>query len=126
METQSYFLYGLRSACLFAACLLINLSNVFAQESNAASADPLDAAAIVCDVIYESSFSQYRAFENEKIISWQAANDHVAALGGWRKYAAEAAGEVESADTDEADISKPADHSSMHDAHRGHQTESGE
>lgn len=40
-------------------------------------------------VAYRSALTGYRSFRDEKISSWQASNDNVARIGGWRAYARE-------------------------------------
>jgi len=56
----------------------------------ATRADPLDAKASVPALSYRSSFARYRAFSDDKPLSWREANDAVARIGGWRVYAREA------------------------------------
>jgi hypothetical protein len=56
----------------------------------AARPDPLDAKASVPTLVFESSFSQYQRFSDQKLISWREANDTVTRIGGWRVYAREA------------------------------------
>lgn len=51
---------------------------------------PRNAMADVRVVVYQSVLSGYRAFQDEKVSSWQASNDNVARIGGWRVYAREA------------------------------------
>lgn len=53
-------------------------------------ADPLDPKADVPALTYRSSFARYRAFSDDKPLSWREANDAVARIGGWRVYAREA------------------------------------
>ncbi len=52
--------------------------------------DPLDAKAKVPALNYRSSFSRFRAFSDDKPVSWREANEAVARIGGWRVYAREA------------------------------------
>lgn len=52
--------------------------------------DPLDAKAIVPALTYSSSLARFRAFSDDKPLSWREANDAVARIGGWRVYAREA------------------------------------
>ena len=40
-------------------------------------------------VTYKSPIEDYKAFVDEKVISWKAANDKVGQIGGWRAYAKE-------------------------------------
>ncbi|MBI3524765.1 MAG: hypothetical protein HY066_09675 [Betaproteobacteria bacterium] len=41
-------------------------------------------------VVYQSVLDGYHPFRDEKVSSWQASNDNVARIGGWRVYAREA------------------------------------
>lgn len=52
--------------------------------------NPLDAKASVPALNYSSPFARYRAFSDDKPMSWREANDTVARIGGWRAYAREA------------------------------------
>ncbi|MCW7541430.1 hypothetical protein OOT46_26835 [Aquabacterium sp. A7-Y] len=45
-------------------------------------------------VIYRSAFDGYRRYAEEPVVSWKEANDRVGRMGGWRTYAAEAAGDA--------------------------------
>lgn len=51
---------------------------------------PQNRLAEVPEMNYQSALSGYRAFRDEKVSSWQASNDNVARIGGWRVYAREA------------------------------------
>jgi hypothetical protein len=42
---------------------------------------------------YDSAFSDYRGFTDERVTSWKAANERVGNIGGWRTYAKEASAE---------------------------------
>ena len=39
---------------------------------------------------YPSAFDGYSAFSDEPLVSWNAANDTTARIGGWREYAKQA------------------------------------
>ena len=41
---------------------------------------------------YTSAFDGYRAFSEQKVLSWRESNDLVGRIGGWQSYAREAAG----------------------------------
>ncbi len=58
--------------------------------SPAARPDPLDAKARVPAPDHRSAFARYRAFDDDKPLSWREANEAVARIGGWRAYAREA------------------------------------
>ncbi len=81
--------------CALPAALLAGLcgSALTAQAqalAPAARPDPLDAKASVPTLAYESPFSRYRPWGDEKPVSWREANDTVTRIGGWRVYAREA------------------------------------
>ncbi len=52
--------------------------------------DPLDAAARVPAVVYESVFRRDPPAANGQAIPWREANDTAVRIGGWRAYAREA------------------------------------
>ena len=52
--------------------------------------DPSNAAAAVPSVVYNSSFSPYRAFAEQDVAPWRDTNDTAGRIGGWRVYAREA------------------------------------
>ena len=58
-----------------------------AQTKTPALAAPPAAAA---PAPFKSAFEGYRAFSDDKMTSWKAANDEVARIGGWREYAKQA------------------------------------
>lgn len=66
-------------------------AQVPAMATKAGHTDPLDAAAAVPPLTYESSFNGYRLLGNDKVGGWKEANDNVGRIGGWRVYAREAA-----------------------------------
>jgi hypothetical protein len=53
--------------------------------------DPLDPAAAVPRVSYQSSLRDYKPLAEQRVGSWKDANDTVTRIGGWRAYAREAA-----------------------------------
>ncbi len=53
--------------------------------------DPLDAAAPVPPVRYESSLTRPAALQETAVGSWKDANETVNRIGGWKAYAREAA-----------------------------------
>lgn len=55
-----------------------------------AAADPTDEKNTVPPVHYLSPFRDYKPLGEDKPIPWQAANDEVARIGGWRAYAKQA------------------------------------
>ena len=44
---------------------------------------------ITIPVSYFSSFSSYRGYKDQPVLSWPAANDQAGKIGGWRFYARE-------------------------------------
>lgn len=77
--------------------------------------DPQDARASVPRVAYESPFSGYRAYTEEKPGSWKDANDTVGRIGGWRAYAKEAEEPQPTGERAPAGSGAPA-----HEGHAGH------
>ena len=73
------------------AAVLLVVSGVGAQ-SVPTRPDPSDPKAVVPVAKYQSAFSSYRNFRDEKLNDWAAANDTVGQIGGWRVYAREAQG----------------------------------
>ncbi len=41
-------------------------------------------------VPYKPAFEGYRAYSDDPMLNWKAANDEVARIGGWREYAKQA------------------------------------
>lgn len=71
--------------------LPLQAQTVEAQATDQASTtqtQPRNAMAVA--PVYRSALGGYRAFQDEKVSSWQASNDNVARIGGWRVYAREA------------------------------------
>lgn len=77
--------------------------------SSSAKSDPQDAKASVPPVLYQSSLSNYRAFADERLMSWKEANDNVGRIGGWRAYAKEAQEPAGESMPPRANTSVPAD-----------------
>ena len=77
--------------CLAMACSAV-AATAFAQQATAPAARPpaQDAAP---PSVYRSAWSGYRAFADEKVISWKEANDEVRRIGGWRTYLRESQGQ---------------------------------
>ena len=71
------------------AAVLLVVSEVGAQ-SAPPRPDPSDPKTVVPVAKYQSAFSSYRNFRDEKLNDWAAANDTVGQIGGWRVYAREA------------------------------------
>ncbi len=55
-----------------------------------AASSPLDPKASVPALSYESAFTRFRRWSDEKPVAWRQANDTVTGIGGWRVYAREA------------------------------------
>ena len=68
------------SATLAATC--------FAQTPAASNAAGKSGAAPL-----RSAFDGYRAYNDEEVSNWKAANENVARIGGWREYARQAQSE---------------------------------
>jgi hypothetical protein len=68
-----------------AAALALSITSV-AWGQASLRPDPADSRTAE-PVRYESAFSGYRPFSDEKIVAWRATNDLVQKLGGWRAFA---------------------------------------
>ncbi len=70
------------------ACAVLMLFLPLAAGAQASERpDPADPKLGVSAIRYESPFAGYRAFTDEKVLSWRAANELVLKLGGWRAFA---------------------------------------
>ena len=76
------WLLALSSATLLAG-------HASAQTKAPALAAP-PAAAAPAPAPFKSAFEGYRAYSDDKMTDWKAANDEVARIGGWREYAKQA------------------------------------
>ncbi len=116
MNFRFIFLVPKRLAPTLAQAALVLASSsvaVFAQTDGAALAG--GAASAQADTSrgsYRSAFEGYRPYTDEKIISWQGANDTAGRIGGWREYARESA--------PAAPASKAPDATAKPDPHAGH------
>ena len=71
-----------------AACAALSLFlPVIALAQSNARPDPADPKLGGAPVRHESAFAGYRAFTDEKVVSWRATNDLVQKLGGWQAFA---------------------------------------
>jgi hypothetical protein len=66
------------------ACLALALAPSMALAQTAPRPDPVNPAAKVPVVSYESVFATYRAFEEAEQLPWRAVNDEAARLRGHR------------------------------------------
>ena len=64
-----------------------------ASAHNHAATGPTASAAPSGSLIHHSAMDGYQPFSDGAAIPWKAANDTVRLRGGWRAYAAEAAGD---------------------------------
>ena len=78
---RTRFLIALTSSATLAA-------TCFAQTPAASNAAGKSGAAPV-----RSAFDGYRAYNDEELSNWKAANENVARIGGWREYARQAQSE---------------------------------
>ena len=69
------------------AALTLTFSSMAWGQAPARPADPTDARTGGNPVRYESAFSGYRPYTDEKVVSWRATNDLVQKLGGWQAFA---------------------------------------
>jgi len=71
--------------------LALVMPMAFAQgSSQPAAPDAKNAASAPSALSYRSVFADYRAYSEQPVVSWVAANDTVGKIGGWRTYAREA------------------------------------
>lgn len=84
------FLRWLVRAALCTSAFAAQAQGSGSPPAPASRPDPLDAKANVPALTYSSSLSRFRAFSDDKPLSWREANDAVARIGGWRVYAREA------------------------------------
>lgn len=76
----------MHSKCAAVAALTLSLSSI-AWAQSPARPDPADPRIAGTALRYESVFSGYRPFTDEKVVSWRATNDLVQKLGGWKAFA---------------------------------------
>lgn len=69
--------------------VVFTLSSAGAALAQAAAESPSHSQP-AAGVSYQSTLEDYRRFTEEKLTSWQEANDTVGRIGGWRTYAREA------------------------------------
>lgn len=104
-----------RSRSLCAATLVAVCAGAFAQ------AQPAPASGKRAEAVprYVSPLRDYRAFADEPVAPWQAANDTVRRIGGWRAYSREAYQALRAKPAEPApDRPAPAG-DGAHDAHHG-------
>lgn len=81
------------AALLFCAAALTPLVASAQQSTKALS--PTDSAAVVPTVKYESAFTNYLPFRDEKLAPWREVNDEAASVGGHLGIFGGAAGHAE-------------------------------
>ncbi len=69
----------------------LGLGNAVAASDAASPSTEASTTSPTPTINYKSPFTDYRALGEDRRISWKAANDEVAKIGGWRVYAREAA-----------------------------------
>ncbi len=70
--------------------LALLMPMAFAQSSSQPAApDAKNAASAAGTLSYRSVFADYRAYSEQPVVSWVAANDTVGKIGGWRTYSRE-------------------------------------
>ena len=79
------------SASSLPAVRLMQAVGFAALWTTAASAQTAPIEASTAPLGYRSTFENYRAYTDEKVINWKAANDNTGRIGGWQAYAKEAA-----------------------------------
>jgi hypothetical protein len=78
----------------WSALLALPAGSALAQPSGAAtrSASAPASGAASSATSYRSAFEAYRAYGEQPVESWRAANDLVGRIGGWQSYARESQG----------------------------------
>lgn len=66
-------------ANLFCTLLLLNITSTVHAQSDT---DPANPAAVAPAIRYQSAFTGYQSYSEEKIASWRAVNDRVTIVGG--------------------------------------------
>ena len=99
-------LYPLPARALAGLAVLAAL-NVGAQTAGAPVAET-PAPQSVAAGRYQSAFEGYRAYSDDKVLSWRESNDTVGKVGGWRVYAREAQGAQPAAAKEAAGGGAPA------------------
>ena len=69
---------------------LLAFSTLLASASQAQTAAPKSDVNPSVAAPFQSAFEGYRAYSDDAVTSWKAANDNVAQIGGWREYARQA------------------------------------
>ena len=80
-------LFNARTWLLALSSATLLAGHASAQTKTPALAAPPSAAA---PAPFKSAFEGYRAYSDDKMTGWKAANDEVARIGGWREYAKQA------------------------------------
>ena len=76
-----------RIDCAASAGVVAVIVLVSAPAAAADTSSPLNAAAAVPAMTYQSPLTDFQAFApDEPMASWKKANDRVGELGGWRTY----------------------------------------
>ncbi len=71
--------------------LALVMPMAFAQSSSQPTTpDAKNATSAAVALSYRSVFADYRAYSEQPVVSWVAANDTVGKIGGWRTYSREA------------------------------------
>ncbi len=70
----------LKLAALWLACAAFGTSNAMAQQR--ANTNPADPRAEAPPTRYESAFTGYQSFRDEKLAPWREVNDEVGRIGG--------------------------------------------
>lgn len=84
-------MYSFSFRWLVPVALTVALPMAFAQSSTgSATPDSKSAAPSSVTLSYRSTFANYRAYNEQPVVSWREANDNVDKIGGWRVYAKEA------------------------------------
>ena len=83
----------------WSALLVLPAGSTLAQQPGTAARSASAPASVAASsaTSYRSAFEGYRAYSEQPVESWRAANDLVGRIGGWQAYARESQGGAASA-----------------------------
>lgn len=97
---------------------LVAVSAALSAHAQTAGSAPVASSSATPPVLtFESAFTDYQAYTDQRVGSWKEANDTVGRIGGWRAYAKEAS---EPTSTVSPAATPPAGASTPHSGHGKH------
>ncbi len=85
-----YKIVGVRALLVACTSATLLAGHASGQTAPAAAAAAAAAPSAAMPVPHKSAFDGYKAYSDDKMTSWKAANEDVARIGGWRAYAKQA------------------------------------